>query len=81
MSATDRFDLGLSMAKLGYGTTLINQGKDKEAYPHLVDAVELYDQQDQPWMKGTALVHLANVSLGLGDPEQAINGWTWPCLS
>ena len=65
------FDLGLSLAKLTFGTTLINQGKDREAYPHLVDAVELYDQQDQPWMKGTALVHLANVSLGLGDPEQA----------
>jgi tetratricopeptide (TPR) repeat protein len=65
------FDIGLSMAKLGYGTTLINQGKDKEAYAHLVDAVELYDQQDQPLMKGTTLVHLANVSLGLGDPVQA----------
>ncbi len=53
------------------GLHLINQGKDKEAYSHLVDAVELYDQQDQPLMKGTTLVHLANVSLGLGDPEQA----------
>jgi predicted ATPase/Tfp pilus assembly protein PilF len=66
------FDMGLSMAKLSYGVTLINQGRDKEAYPHLVDAVELYDQQNQPWMKGTALVHLANVSLGLGDPDQAV---------
>ena len=71
MSERIRFDPGLSTGKLAYGVTLINQGKDKEAYPHLVDAVELYDQQDQPWMKGTALVHLANVSLGLGDPEQA----------
>jgi tetratricopeptide (TPR) repeat protein len=67
-----RFDQGLSMAKLGYGTALINQGRDKEAYPHLVEATELYDQQNQPWMKGTTLVHLANVSLGLGHPEQAI---------
>jgi predicted ATPase len=66
------FDYGLSMAKLCYGTALINLGEDKEAYPHLVDAVELYDQQNAPWMKGTSLVHLANVSLGLGDPEQAI---------
>lgn len=65
------FDYGLSMAKLCYGTALINLGRDMDAYPHLVDAVELYDQQDQPWMKGTALVHLANVSLGLGDPNQA----------
>ena len=66
------FDEGLSMAKLGYGTSLINLGRDREAYPHLVDAVELYDQQGQVWMKGTSLVHLANVSLGMGNPEQAL---------
>jgi predicted ATPase len=65
------FDTGLSMAKLCYGTALINLGQDKDAYPHLVDAVELFDQGDQFWMKGTAMVHLANVSLGMGDPEQA----------
>ncbi len=68
------FEPGLSLAKLAYGITLINQGKDKQAYHHLVDATELFDQQELPWMKGTALVHLANVSLGLGDAEQAI---TW----
>ena len=72
MSQRISFDSGLSLAKLAYGITLINQGKDKDAYPHLVDATELFDQQDLPWMKGTSLVHLANVSLGLGDPEQAI---------
>jgi tetratricopeptide (TPR) repeat protein len=66
------FDEGLSMAKLGYGTTLINLGRDREAYPHLVDAVELFDQQNNTFMKGTVLVHLANVSLGLGDPAQAL---------
>ncbi len=59
-------------AKFIYGVTLINQGRDKEAYPHLVDALELFDQQHQLWLKGTALVHLANVSLGLGDPSQAV---------
>ena len=72
MSQRIQFDLGLSTANLGYGVTLIQQGKDKEAYPYLVDAAELYDQQNQYWMKGTALVHLANVSLWLGNPEQAI---------
>ncbi len=72
IAARLNFDQGLSMAKLGYGTILINQGRDKEAYPHLVDAAELFDEQDQPWMKGTTLVHLANVSLGLGDPAQAV---------
>jgi tetratricopeptide (TPR) repeat protein len=66
------FDDGLGMAELGYGTVLINQGKDREAYPHLVDAVELFDQQ-QAWAKGAAMVHLANVSLGLGQVAQAIH--------
>ncbi|MEJ2485303.1 MAG: tetratricopeptide repeat protein [Anaerolineales bacterium] len=66
------FDEGLSMAKLGYGTTLVNLGRDREAYPHLVDAVELYDEQNNTFMKGTVLVHLANVSLGLDNPSQAI---------
>ncbi len=67
-----KFDEGLSMAKLSHGVALINQGKDKEAYPHLVDAVELFDQLDDSWNKGTAIVHLANVFLGLGNPEEAI---------
>jgi predicted ATPase len=59
-------------AKLAYGTTLINQGRHKEAYPQLVDAVELFDEQDNSWFKGTVLVHLANVSLGMGNPTEAL---------
>jgi tetratricopeptide (TPR) repeat protein len=51
---------------------LINQGKYKEAYPHLVDAVELFDGLGQSWEKSATLVHLANVSLGLGDASQAL---------
>jgi predicted ATPase len=62
----------LAEAKFIYGVTLINQGRDKDAYLHLVDALELFDQQHLLWLKGTALVHLANVSLGLGDPGQAV---------
>jgi predicted ATPase len=62
----------VSLTKMTYGVTLVNMGRDKEAYPHLVDSVELYDDQGQGWLKGTALVHLANVSLGLGDIEQAL---------
>jgi predicted ATPase len=65
-------DLVTSVAKLVYGTALINQGRDKEAYPHLVSAVELFDEQDQSWSKGATLVHLANVSLGIGDANQAL---------
>jgi len=72
MSSQLNFDVGLSFAKLGHGVTLINQGKDKEAFSHLVDAGELFDQQNESWMKGTALVHLANASLGLGDADQAL---------
>jgi non-specific serine/threonine protein kinase len=62
----------ISQAKLGYGTALINRGKDKQAYPHLVDAVELYDQQNNSYFKAVTLVHLANVSLGLGQPDRAL---------
>jgi predicted ATPase len=65
-------DVVISMAKLGYGTALINLGRDKEAYPQLVGAVELFDEHDQSWFKGTTLVHLANVSLGMGDANQAL---------
>jgi predicted ATPase/Tfp pilus assembly protein PilF len=59
-------------AKLIYGTALINQGRHKDAYPQLVDAVELFDEQDNAWFKGTVLVHLANVSLGMGNPTEAL---------
>lgn len=62
----------ISQAKLGYGTALINQGRDKEAYSHMVDAVELYDQQNLSFAKAITLVHLANVSLGLGEPQRAL---------
>lgn len=65
-------DTVVSLAKMTHGTTLVNMGRDKEAYPHLVDSVELFDQQEQRWLKGTALVHLANVSLGMGNVEQAL---------
>jgi len=72
MSLQLNFEVGISLSKFSYGNTLLNQGRDKEAYPYLVDAVELFDQLDQTWFKGTAIVHLANVSLGLGDTDQAL---------
>jgi predicted ATPase len=72
MSERLGFEQGISQAKLCYGTALVNQGRHSAAYPHLVDAVELFDQQKEPWGKGITLVHLANVSLGLGDPDQAV---------
>ncbi len=71
LSQRYRFDEGIALAKLVYGTALVNQGRYSEAYSHLVEAVELYDQQGNAWLKGTTLVHLANVSLGMGYPKKA----------
>jgi predicted ATPase/class 3 adenylate cyclase len=62
---------GLAIIQMSYGIVLLNQGQDKESYPHLVGATELFDQTGDDWYKATALVHLANVALGLGDFEQA----------
>jgi predicted ATPase len=59
------------LPKLACGIILINQGRDKEAYHHLIEVVEHFDESGLSWWKATALVHLANVSLGLGDFEQA----------
>ncbi len=73
MAGRLKLDEVSSLAKLSYGTALINQGRHQEAYPQLVDAVELFDQQDNAWFKGTVLVHLANVSLGMGNPTEALS--------
>ena len=62
----------LAIANMIQGVVLVNEGRDKEAYLHLVNALELFDEQTQPWMKCPALVHLANVSLGLGELSQAV---------
>jgi predicted ATPase len=72
MSQRIKFDPTLAFSKLAYGIALINEGNDRTAYHQMVDASELFDQQDLPWMKGTCLVHLANISLGMDDPTQAI---------
>ena len=68
-----RLDSVSSLARLSLGTTLVNQGRHTEAYPLLVDAVELFDQEHNVWFKGTVLVHLANVSLGMGNPTEALH--------
>lgn len=72
MSEWLRLDEVSPLAKLAYGVTLINQGRHTTAYPQLVDAVELFDEQESIWYKGTTLVHLANVSLGMGNPAEAL---------
>jgi tetratricopeptide (TPR) repeat protein len=67
------FEIGLTLAHLSYGIILINQGLDREAYGHITLAVEMFDQSGDLWNKSTALIHLANVSLGLGQYDQALN--------
>ncbi len=72
ISDTISIDLVRSLARQGYGVTLINQGKDKDAYPQLVVAAELFDQVDNNYGKALALVHLANAALGLGLYDEAL---------
>ena len=76
-------DQGLSRTYFGYGVILINQGRDKEAYPNLLTAVELFDQQDISWFTGTILVHMANAALGLGEFAEATArlDQAWPVVN
>lgn len=61
----------VSMAYMTYGVSLVNQGRDREAYSQLSMAAERVDQEGDQWSKCTTLVHLANASLGLGQIKQA----------
>lgn len=61
----------VSMALMTYGVSLVNQGRDREAYSQLSKAAERFDQEGSQWDKCTTLVHMANASLGLGQIKQA----------
>jgi tetratricopeptide (TPR) repeat protein len=63
---------GLARAHFGYGVILINQGRDQEAYPNLLTAAEMFDQQEENWFRATILVHMANAALGLGEFKEAV---------
>ena len=65
------FELGISMGHFSYGVSLINRGRDREAYSHLVQAAEMFDEVNKGWEKVNTLIHLANASLGLGETQQA----------
>jgi predicted ATPase/class 3 adenylate cyclase len=56
---------------MSLGIILINQGKDQEAYPMLVQAAEYFDQIGDEWSECTSIVHLANAALGLGQYDDA----------
>jgi tetratricopeptide (TPR) repeat protein len=65
------FPLGISMGHFTYGVSLLNGGRDKEAYGHLTMAAEMFDEVASGWDKVNTLIHLANASLGLGETQQA----------
>jgi tetratricopeptide (TPR) repeat protein len=65
-------DYGQANSHMSYGVILLNQGKDKEAYPQLLAAAELFDQLQDDGFKATTLVHMANAALGLGQFDEAI---------
>ena len=70
------FPLGIMMGHFTYGVSLLNGGRDKEAYGHLTMAAEMFDEVADNWDKVNTLIHLANASLGLGETQQAE---TWLC--
>ncbi len=77
---TAGFEVGLTLAHLSYGIILLNQGRDRDSYSHITLAAEMFDQAHEEWDKATALVHLANALLGMGEYEQALK-WlreAWP---
>ena len=65
------FPLGISMGHFSYGVNQINRGRDREAYGHLIQAAEMFDEADWGWQKTNTLVHLANAALGLGQIGQS----------
>lgn len=65
------YDLGIGMGYFACGVVCINQGRDRDAYTYLMNAAERFDQRGNPWDTGSILIHLANISLGLGDLDGA----------
>jgi tetratricopeptide (TPR) repeat protein len=53
------------------GIALINMGRDHEAQPFLQEALQLFEEQNNPYFRTLTLVHLGNVEHGLGNIEQA----------
>lgn len=56
---------------MGNSVAYINMGHDSTAQPLLKEALELFEQQNMPYFHAITTVHLGNVELGLGNPEQA----------
>jgi predicted ATPase len=56
---------------LGNGVVLINMGRDSEAEPSLMEALDLFKQQGMLYFHALATIHLGNVELGLKHAERA----------
>jgi predicted ATPase len=56
---------------MGTAIAFINRGQDSTAQPLLKEALSLFKQQNLPFFHIPTMVHLGNVELGLGNPEQA----------
>ncbi|HEY5157101.1 MAG TPA: NB-ARC domain-containing protein, partial [Anaerolineales bacterium] len=56
---------------MGKGVALLNLGRESEARPCLEQALTQFKEQNNTGGHTAMLVHLGNVELGLGHPEQA----------
>jgi tetratricopeptide (TPR) repeat protein len=56
---------------MGNAVALINMGRDRDAQPFLQEALQLFEEQKNAPFHAFTLIHLGNVELGLGNPEQA----------
>jgi tetratricopeptide (TPR) repeat protein len=56
------------------GVVQLNRGYDSIAYPLLKEAKELFEKNNNLYFYLNSLVHLANVTLGLGKTQEAL-GW------
>jgi predicted ATPase len=56
---------------MGNAVAFINMGRDSAAQPLLKEAGPLFKHQNLPYFHIVTIVHLGNVELGLGHPEQA----------
>jgi len=64
-------EAGVAFSTLLNGVALINMGRDSEAHPMMLEALDLYDELKRPYFHAVVLVHLGNTTLGLGQIERA----------
>jgi predicted ATPase len=61
----------IPFALMSNAVALINMGRDRAAQPLLVQARSLFKEQNRIPFLSITTIHLGNVELGLGNPEQA----------